>query len=133
MQIRQPSGTSVTGIVPTNSYRCSDSKEIIIGGNSDTIYKRLMKVIGREDLATEKYATNKERVQHKDLIDNAISDWACKYPSKEVIEKLEKEGIPCGPIYSIQDIVEDKHVQSRGILETTRVGKKENDGWDLKV
>ncbi|CAG8459470.1 2527_t:CDS:10 [Diversispora eburnea] len=133
-EIRQPSGTSVTGIVPTNAYPCSDSKNVIIGGNSDTIYKRLMKVIGREDLATEQYATNKERVQHKDLIDNAISDWSRKHTSKEVIEKLEKDNIPCGPIYNIQDIVEDEHVQSRGILETVRVNEnKENGGWDLKI
>ncbi|CAG8463077.1 18573_t:CDS:2 [Acaulospora morrowiae] len=133
-EIRQPSGTSVTGIVPTNAYPCSDSKYVIIGGNTDSLYKRLMKVAEREDLITEKYETNKERVQHKDLIDNAISDWTRKHTSEEVIEKLEKEGVPCGPIYNIKDIVEDKHVQSRNILETVRVGENRDDGgWDLKI
>ncbi|CAG8738556.1 11186_t:CDS:2, partial [Funneliformis caledonium] len=89
-EVRQPSGTTVTGIVPTNAYICSDQKYVIIGGNGDSIYKRLMRTAGREDLATEEYETNKERVKHQKLIDEAISDWTKTLTSKQVLEKLEK-------------------------------------------
>ncbi|CAG8439110.1 13288_t:CDS:10 [Acaulospora colombiana] len=133
-EIRQPSGTSVTGIVPTNAYPCSDSKHVIIGGNTDSLYKKLMKVVGREDLTTSDYETNKERVIHERLIDGAISEWTRKHTSEEVVERLEEEGIPCGHIYNIKDIVEDKHVQSRNVLETVKVGEnREDGGWDLKT
>ncbi|CAG8648471.1 23458_t:CDS:10, partial [Cetraspora pellucida] len=132
-EIRQPSGTSVTGIVPTNVYPCADSKYVIIGGNGDAIYKRLMKVVGREDLTTAEYETNKERVKHGEMIDNAISDWTRTCTSKEVVEKLEKAEVPCGYIYNIKDIVEDEHVQERDLLETVHVANTDKEGWDLKI
>ncbi|CAG8531729.1 7608_t:CDS:2 [Gigaspora margarita] len=122
------------GILPEyDRFGEVNSKYVIIGGNGDAIYKRLMKVVGREDLTTKEYETNKERVKHKDTIDNAISDWTRTYTSKEVVEKLEKAEVPCGHIYNIKDIVEDEHVQDRGLLETIHVANKDNEGWDLKV
>ncbi|CAG8588175.1 13386_t:CDS:2, partial [Ambispora leptoticha] len=150
-EIRQPSGTTLTGIVPTNAYPCSDNKYVIIGGNGDGIYKRLMRTAGREDLTTSDYETNKERVIHKDLIDSAISDWTRTLTAKEVVEKLENAGVPTGLIYNIEDFVNDEHVKARGILEVVRVerrGKieksgseksnnnesdKDDDGWDLTI
>ncbi|CAG8769262.1 17345_t:CDS:2, partial [Racocetra fulgida] len=109
------------------------SKYVIIGGNGDAIYKRLMKVAGREDLTTAEYETNKERVKHGEMIDNAISDWTRTCTSKEVVEKLEKAEVPCGYIYNIKDIVEDEHVQERELLETVHVANTDNEGWDLKI
>jgi crotonobetainyl-CoA:carnitine CoA-transferase CaiB-like acyl-CoA transferase len=133
-EIRQPSGTTVTGIVPTNAYLCSDGKYVIIGGNGDSIYKRLMQAARREDLTTNEYATNKDRVKHQGLIDGAISDWTKTLTSNQVLEKLEKVNVPCGSIYNIEDIVNDNHVKERKLIETIRVGKNKNDGgYDLKI
>jgi len=133
-EIRQPSGTTVTGIVPTNSYLCSDGKYVVVGGNGDSIYKRLMQAAGREDLTTEEYATNKDRVKNQELIDGAISEWTKTLTSKQVLEKLEKADVPCGNIYNIEDIANDDHVKERKLIETIRVGKnKSNGGYDLKV
>ncbi|GBC01209.1 hypothetical protein RclHR1_00410036 [Rhizophagus clarus] len=132
-EIRQPSGTTVTGIVPTNAYLCSDGKYVIIGGNGDSIYKRLMQAAGRDDLTTEKFATNKDRVKYQELIDGAISEWTKTLTSKQVIEKLEKVDVPCGSIYNIDDIANDDHVKERKLIETVRVGKNKSNGYDLKV
>ncbi|CAJ0628064.1 14044_t:CDS:2 [Entrophospora sp. SA101] len=126
-QIRQPSGTTVTGIVPTNAYQCSDSKYVIIGGNGDSIYKRLMEAAGRIDLTGEKYATNKQRVKHQQLIDDAINNWTKTLTSKQVIESLEQVGVPCGGIYNIKDIVNDEHVKERELLEVVKVGGNNSD------
>jgi len=92
--IRQPSGTTVTGIVPTNAYPCKDGKYVIIGANGDSIYKRLMIAANREDLTTEEYATNKERVKRQEEIDDAISAWTKELTSREVLESLEKANVP---------------------------------------
>ncbi|CAJ0833980.1 1462_t:CDS:2 [Entrophospora sp. SA101] len=133
-EIRQPSGTTVTGIVPTNAYQCSDSKYVIIGGNGDSIYKRLMEAAGRIDLTGEKYATNKQRVKHQQLIDDAINNWTKTLTSKQVIESLEQVGVPCGGIYNIKDIVNDEHVKERELLEVVKVGGNNSDnGWNLKI
>ncbi|MBT4164665.1 MAG: CoA transferase, partial [Porticoccaceae bacterium] len=72
--VRQPSGTTVTGIVPTNTYKCADDKFIVIGGNGDSIFMRLMKAVGRADMAEDaKYATNASRVVHEAELDQVLS------------------------------------------------------------
>ena len=129
--IRQPSGTTVTGIVPTNAYPCKDGKYVIIGANGDSIYKRLMIAANREDLTTEEYATNKERVKRQEEIDDAISAWTKELTSREVLESLEKANVPSGSIYNIEDFVNDPHVVERNICEDVRVGGQ--NGWNVKV
>ncbi|CAG8513553.1 15114_t:CDS:2 [Acaulospora colombiana] len=129
-EIRQPSGTSVTDV----AYLCSDSRYIVIEGSSDCMYEKLMRVIERDDLTVGKYKTNEGRVQHKGLIDDAISDWTKRFTSKEALEKLEKSEIPCAPVYNIKDISEDDHFKSRGLFETVKVGENREDrGWNLKL
>ncbi len=77
--VREPSGSTLTGIVPTNTYPCSDGKYVIIGGNGDSIYKRLMTAIGRADLADDpRLAHNDGRVAHEQEIDAAISAWTTR-------------------------------------------------------
>ena len=74
--VREPSGTTVTGIVPTNTYRCQDGKYIVIGGNGDSIYQRLMSAAGRDDLGQDpRMADNAGRVQHEAEIDAALAAW----------------------------------------------------------
>jgi len=116
--IREASGTTLTGIVPTNTYRCLDDKFVIIGGNGDSIFKRLMTEIGRKDFADDAaMADNAGRVIHQQKIDDAISQWCLGHPIKSVIGKLEAVRVPAGPIYNAEDMANDPHFQARGLFE----------------
>ncbi|KGE02880.1 CaiB/BaiF CoA transferase family protein [Pseudohaliea rubra] len=127
--IREPSGTTITGIVPTNTYRCADGRHVIIGGNGDSIFKRLMVVAGRSDMAENPaLADNAGRVQHEAAIDAALAAWCAGLAAAEVIEQLEAARVPVGPIYSVADMVADPHYRARGLFETVEV-----DGKPLKI
>ncbi len=121
--IREPAGTTVTGIVPTNTYRCADAKFVVIGGNGDSIFKRLMQAIGRDDYAENpEMADNAGRVIHERAIDAAIAAWCTARESAEVISALEAVRVPVGPIYNVADMFRDPHFQARGLFEEIRVG-----------
>jgi len=114
--VREPSGTTVTGIVPTNTYACSDGKFIVIGGNGDSIFKRLMEAIGRADMANnDTMATNAGRVANEQAIDQALSEWTASIDSVEALGILDQASVPAGPINSIADVRNDPHFQARGI------------------
>jgi crotonobetainyl-CoA:carnitine CoA-transferase CaiB-like acyl-CoA transferase len=116
--VRERHGSKVTGIVPSNTYACADGKFIIIGGNGDSIFKRLMTAAGRPDMADDpKFARNHDRVKHEAEIDAAISAWTQQHPFDEVLTALEAADVPAGPIYSIADQVRDPHFQARGLFE----------------
>jgi crotonobetainyl-CoA:carnitine CoA-transferase CaiB-like acyl-CoA transferase len=120
--VREPSGSTLTGIVPTNTYRCRDGKFVIIGGNGDSIYKRLMNAMGRPDLADDpRMANNAGRVQHEKELDAAISAWTSSLDSSDVLAVLEKADVPCGPIYSVVDMLKDPHFNARGLFEQVQV------------
>ena len=120
--IRQPAGSTITGIVPTNTYLCADGKHVVIGGNGDSIYVRLMTAIGREDLAKDpRLAGNPGRVTHQKLIDGAIAAWADKLSSDVVIDVMEKADVPVGAIFSIADAFNDPHYQARNMFEQVEV------------
>ncbi len=120
--VRQPAGSTITGIVPTNTYLCADAKHVVIGGNGDSIYVRLMTAIGREDLANDpRLAGNPGRVIHQKLIDGAIAAWADKLTSAEVIQIMEDADVPVGAIFSIADAFDDPHYQARGLFEHVAV------------
>ena len=116
--VREPSGTTITGIVPTNTYACADGKYIVIGGNGDGIFKRLMRCVGRDDMAEDPaLAHNPGRVEHEAAIDAVLAEWCAAYPLAEVQARLEEARVPCGPIYSAADMFEDPHYRARGLLE----------------
>lgn len=116
--VREPAGSTITGIVPTNTYLCRDGKHVVIGGNGDSIYKRLMTAIDREDLANDpSLESNPGRVAQQQLIDAAIGGWTSAHSSSEVIATLEQVDVPVGPIYSIADAFADPHYQARGMFE----------------
>ncbi len=125
-EIRQPSGTTVTGIVPTNTYRCADDKYIVIGGNGDSIFRRLMEGIGRNDLAVHpEMATNAGRVKHETDIDAAISAWCAGRSSTTALRVMDEQRVPAGPIYDIADAFADPHYRARKLFEAVEVnGKK---------
>lgn len=120
--VREPSGSTLTGIVPTNTYRCKDGRFVIIGGNGDSIYKRLMNAMGRADLANDTRMTdNAGRVRHEKELDAAISAWTSTLASGEVLEILDRVDVPAGPIYSVVDMMNDEHFKSRGLFEQVDV------------
>ena len=128
-EIRQPAGSTVTGIVPTNTYRCADGKYVIIGGNGDSIFKRLMTTAERPDLAEDpRLAKNPGRVENEAEIDGAIEAWCATLPSPEVLAKLEANRVPCGPIYSAADMMADPHFQARGLFQQVEI-----NGAPLKI
>lgn len=120
--VREPSGSTLTGIVPTNTYRCRDGRFVIIGGNGDSIYKRLMSAIGRADLGEDpRMADNAGRVRHERELDAAIGAWTGDHDAATVLATLEAAEVPCGPIYSVVDMLKDPHFNARGLFEQVDV------------
>lgn len=116
--IRERTGSTLPGIAPSNTYECADGKHIVIGGNGDRIFQRLMTAIGREDLAKDPlYASNQGRADHVEFIDSTIENWTKKHSLKEVQRMLDEVSVPVGPIYGIKEIVEDEHYQARDMLQ----------------
>ncbi|WP_088146367.1 CaiB/BaiF CoA transferase family protein [Achromobacter denitrificans] len=116
-EIRQPAGSSLPGIAPSNAYRCQDNKYVLIAGNGDSIFKRLMGVIGRPDLAeAPELANNAGRVKHVVMLDDAISAWTGQHPLDVVLGRLNDGQIPAGKIYDVADIAEDPHYRARGMI-----------------
>lgn len=116
--IRERSGAKLEGIVPTSTYPTKDGKYIIIGGNGDSIYRRLMTKIGREDLANHpEMQDNIGRVNHEEEIDQAITDWTSTQNYDDAYQSMIEADVPTGPVYSIADIVKDEHYIAREIFE----------------
>jgi formyl-CoA transferase len=116
--IRERSGASLPGIAPSNTYPCRDGSFVVIAGNSDGIFKRLMRAIGRADLADDPaLARNDGRVEHIEQIDGAIEDWTSRHELEEVLTAMRAADVPAGKIYSAADIYEDAHYRARGMIE----------------
>ena len=124
--VRERSGASLPGIVPSNTYPCADGKYVVIGANADSIFKRMMRAIGRADLADDPgLATNDGRVKRTRELDEAIAAWTSAHALDEVLRVLEAAEVPSGRIYSIADIAADMHYQARGMIERHRLGDRE--------
>jgi crotonobetainyl-CoA:carnitine CoA-transferase CaiB-like acyl-CoA transferase len=123
--VRQPSGTTVTGIVPTNTYRCKDDKFLVIGGNGDSIFRRLMMAVGRDDMANDpSMATNADRVLCEAKIDQVLSEWCSHHNLGEALSILDQHRVPCGPVYDAEDMVNDPHFNARGLFEQVEINGK---------
>ncbi len=128
--VRGPSGSTLPGIAPTNAYQCLDGSYAIIAGNGDSIFKRLMQAIGRDDLASDPaLADNAGRVRRVQEIDAAISAWAARLSAEQVLLALEKAGVPAGRIYTIADIAADPHYTARDMLTQIEL----SDGTSVTV
>lgn len=115
--VRERSGGALPGIAPSNTYPTRDGAYVVIAGNSNPIYKRLMAVIGRPDLADDpQFAHNDGRAAQAALIDGAIGGWTSAHPIDAVLAALEAADVPAGRIYSVADIVADPHYQARGMI-----------------
>ncbi|MEX3785941.1 CaiB/BaiF CoA transferase family protein [Paraburkholderia sp. BR14374] len=115
--VRERSGGALPGIAPSNTYRTEDDGYVVIAGNSDPIFKRLMHLIGRPDLADDPaLAHNDGRVKQVALLDQAIAEWTLHHATEDVLAALERAEVPAGRIYSVADIVADPHYQARDML-----------------
>lgn len=127
--VRGPSGSTLTGIVPSNTYLCADDKYVVIGANGDSLFKRLMRAIGQAEMADDpRFANNAGRVEHEHEIDAAIGAWTRAHTSEEVLRTLNEVSVPGGPIYSVADMFSDPHFNARGLFEEVKV-----DDGALKV
>ncbi|MEX3762480.1 CaiB/BaiF CoA transferase family protein [Paraburkholderia phenoliruptrix] len=115
--VRERSGGALPGIAPSNTYPTEDDGYVVIAGNSDPIFRRLMQVIGRPDLADDPaLAHNDGRVRHCATLDDAIAAWTSHHSTQDVLAALEGADVPAGRIYSVADIVADPHYQARDML-----------------
>ena len=122
--VRQPAGSALPGIAPSNAYRCADG-QVVIGGNGDSIFKRLMAAIGRDDLAADPgLADNALRAARADELDAAITTWTVQRPVDAVVAALQAVSVPVGRIYTVADIAADPHYRARRMIEriTTATG-----------
>ena len=127
--VREPAGSALPGIAPSNAYRCEDGV-VLIAGNGDSIFRRLMQVIGREDLANDpQLAHNPGRVARVLEIDAAIEDWTKARMVDDVLSALGQAGVPAGRVYTAKDIVEDPHYRARDMI----LRQKTRDGHEIEV
>ena len=114
--VRQPAGSALPGIAPSNAYPCADGR-VVIGGNGDSIFKRLMIAIGRDDLATDPALVgNPGRVARVDEIDVAIGAWTQARTVEQVLAVLNAASVPVGRIFTAADIAADPHFQAREMI-----------------
>ncbi|HUL94227.1 MAG TPA: CaiB/BaiF CoA-transferase family protein [Burkholderiales bacterium] len=129
-ETRERTGTNLTGIVPSNTYLTRDGQHIVIGANADSIFKRLMQVIGRSDLADDAtLADNAGRSKRADELDAAIGAWTGKRDAEEVLGALNEAQVPSGKIYSMQDIAADAQYLARDMIRKVKLP----DGTPLRV
>jgi formyl-CoA transferase len=128
--IRGRIGTGLTNIVPSNTYTARDGHSVVIAGNGDSIYKRLMHAIGRDDLGLDsELATNVGRVKRTAAIDGAIGEWAAAHDLDDILHALKAADVPHGKIYTAADIVDDPQYLAREMIRQVTLA----DGTPLKM
>jgi formyl-CoA transferase len=128
--VRQAAGSALPGIAPSNAYRCQGDAYVLIAGNGDSIFKRLMHSIGRDDLGQDPaLKDNSGRVQAVEEIDAAIGAWTAEHDIVDVLRALDEAAVPAGRIYNVADIAADPHYQARGMIEQIQL----DDGSSLSL
>jgi len=128
-EVREPAGSALPGIAPSNAYRCADGV-VLIAGNGDSIFKRLMTAIGRDDLGNDPtLADNAGRVARVVELDAAIEAWTQSRTVADVLKVLGEAKVPAGRVYTAKDIAEDPHYRARDMIlkQVTR------DGHEIEV
>jgi len=129
-EVRGRIGTGLTNIVPSNTYTSGDGKSVVIAGNADSIFKRLMHAIGRDDLGQDPaLANNVGRVKRTAEIDGAIADWAASHDLDDILTALEAADVPHGKIYTAADIVSDAQYLARDMIRQVKL----SDATSLKL
>jgi len=129
-EVRQAAGSALPGIAPTNAYECADGGYVLVAGNGDSIFKRLMTVIGRDDLGSDPQLENNDgRVKRVVELDQAIGKWTKKVSTTKALEALDSVAVPAGRIYTVADIASDPHYKARENIQTIQM----HDGSKLEV
>ena len=129
-EVRQAAGSALLGIAPTNAYQCADGGYVLVAGNGDSIFKRLMTVIGRDDLGNDPQLENNDgRVKRVTELDQAIGEWAKTVSTTKALEMLDSVAVPAGRIYTVADIANDPHYKARGNIQTVQM----QDGTKVDV
>ena len=129
-EVRQPGGSALPGIAPSNAYLCADGGYVLVAGNGDSIFKRLMGLIGRTDLANDSALENNDgRVARVAELDQAIGTWAKTKTTNQALQLLDSVAVPAGKIYTIADIANDPHYKARGNIQAIQMP----DGSKLDV
>ena len=127
--VREAAGSALPGIGPSNAYRCADGY-VLIAGNGDSIFRRLMTAIGRDDLGhAPDLGSNTGRVARIEEIDGAIGEWTRDRDVVDVLATLTKVGVPAGRVYTAKDICEDPHFRAREMV----VSQRTRDGYAVDV
>jgi formyl-CoA transferase len=128
--VRERAGSALPGIAPTNAYACRDGSYVLVAGNGDSIFKRLMQAIGRADLAADpRFAHNDGRAAASDELDAAIGAWTAQRSRADVLAALDAAQVPAGQIYSVADIAADAQYRARDMIVPITAA----DGQPLKV
>ncbi|HSN21037.1 MAG TPA: CoA transferase [Usitatibacter sp.] len=128
--VRERAGSALPGIVPSNAYRCRDGNYVLVAGNGDSIFRRLMAAIGRPDLENDPaLAHNDGRARNTERIDGAIEAWTSQRTQDEVLAALDAAKVPVGRIYSVADIARDAQYQARDMIVEART----REGASLRV
>jgi formyl-CoA transferase len=121
-EVRQAAGSALPGIAPTNAYQCADGAYVLVAGNGDSIFKRLMTVIGRDDLGNDPQLENNDgRVKRVTELDQAIGEWTKTVSATKALEILDSVSVPAGRIYTVADIAKDPHYKARGNIQTIQM------------
>ena len=115
--VRGPGGTGLKGVAPSNIFKSSDDKWVVIAANADNVYRRLCDAMGQPELADdERFATHLARGDHQEELEGIVAEWASRHDAAEIDRVLNEAGVICGPIYTIADIFEDPHFRAREML-----------------
>lgn len=126
-EVRTRTGGRMEGIAPSNGYMCAGGKSVVIAGNGDGIFKRLMSAIDRPDLGDDpELQSNAGRWDRREELDEAIGAWCAERDVDEVTEALETAGVPAGPIYTAEDLVADEQLAARGMIQHLDVSTGES-------
>ena len=129
-EVRQAAGSALPGIAPTNAYQCADGGYLLVAGNGDSIFKRLMTVIGRDDLGNDPQLENNDgRVKRVAELDQAIGEWTKTVSTTKALEALDSVAVPAGRIYTVADIANDPHYKARENIQTIEM----KDGSKIDV
>jgi formyl-CoA transferase len=128
--VRHRSGSTLTGVAPSNVYPTADSAEVIVAANADTVFVRLCKAMGRAELATDdRFATHGARGRNMDELDGMIAAWSVTMTCPELLAILDLHGVPAGRIFTAPDMLNDPHYLAREMVQRVTSAQ----GWDTPM
>ena len=115
--VREPSGSIIPRVAPSNVYRSKDDQWVVIAANHDTLWRRLAALIGRPELAEDpRFATHEARGENQEVLDELVGEWASRHTAAELDRIVNEAGVVCGAVYSVADIYADEYFRERGLL-----------------